>query len=105
MSLRGYTEFPSITEIVKRPGVIVVDNAVPGPILGVGTGPTCVIGEFTKGYIYRNKPTWVNGTQDRTTKFGNFKSNLGDQTVVGGLNTTQPTWNGNGDIALLNKTF
>ena len=56
MGIRGYTSMPSLSEIAKRPGVIVVDNASPVPILGVGTGFACVIGEFVKGFQYANIP-------------------------------------------------
>lgn len=104
MGIRGYTSMPSLTEIAKRPGVIVVDNASPVPILGVGTGFACVIGEFVKGFRYANIPTEVTSPQDRIDKFGGWKATLGDQTAIGGL-STQYTYNGNGHVALLNKTF
>ncbi|MFA6168608.1 MAG: hypothetical protein WC700_18425 [Gemmatimonadaceae bacterium] len=104
MGIRGYTSMPSLSEIAKRPGVIVVDNASPVPILGVGTGFACVIGEFGKGFRYANIPTEVTSAQDRIEKFGGWMATLGDQTAIGGL-STQYTYNGNGELSLRNKTF
>lgn len=101
--IRRYTSFPSLTELAKIEGTVIIDQTPAQPIAGIATGFACVVGEFVKGpYGY---PVEVSSAQDLADQFGGWKDNLGEQTTVGGLNTTQKTYDGNGYIALLNKKF
>lgn len=68
--LRRYPAFPPTSELTKIEGVVVVDEAPPAQVIGVGTGTVLEVGEFEDGPFAT--PTEVFGGSDIVTRFGGF---------------------------------
>lgn len=68
--IRRYAAFPPLAELTKIEGVVVVDEAPPAQVIGVGTGTVLEVGEFEDGPF--NVPTEVFGGSDLVAQFGGF---------------------------------
>lgn len=104
--VRRFPYMPPDETIRAIEGVVIVDNAPPGTIEGVGTGCVCAVGEFTDcsyaiqadalGVITSSpRPVEVFGGQDLIDKVGGWDETLGKFGAECG----------NGFAALRNKTF
>lgn len=109
--IRRFTSLPTFAELTAIEGVVVVDRDVPEPVTGIGTGTTLVVGEFENGPF--NTPTEVLGGADLANQFGGFgytyegvvASNPCARVRNADGAVQDEYWNGNGFIALANKTF
>jgi hypothetical protein len=103
--IRRYGYFPSQSTIQEIEGVVIVDLPPPGSIQGVGTGTTCIVGEFADltyatsvagGNVTANmRAVEVFSSQDLVNKVGGFDEHLGEFSVSGG----------NGFVAATGKAF
>jgi len=86
--IRRFDNFPSIEQATAIEGVIIVDNAPPSTVGGVGSGAACMVGEFADctyacavsaaGLVTTNpRPIEVFSGQDLTDKAGGFDETLG----------------------------
>lgn len=104
--IRRVNSFPPVSFITQIEGVVIVDLPPPSSITGVGTGVTCLVGEFadmtfatqadTSGNITTfPQPTQAFSSQDLLNKFGGWDPTIGQ---FGGDM-------GNGFAELRNKSF
>lgn len=98
------TSFPPISEIVQVPQIVIVDLTGPNITFGTAPGAACVIGEFVAGSFV---PTEVVSPADITSQYtGNAKVYPYLSQDAGGIqNGGQASFNGNGYIQLISKTF
>ena len=109
--IRRFTSDPGLPVITAIEGVVIIDNAPPSQIVGVGSGLVTVVGEFEDGPF--NTPYQVTSTADFLNTFGGFgfaynttTSNYPCACARYADNATAPEyWNGNGFIALAQKRF
>lgn len=103
---RRYSSTPSLAEITKIEGTVVVDNTVPSAPTPVGTGVAAIVGEFAdcstsvlvdaSGNVTTNyTPTEVFGETDIRNKFGGWDETLGEFGVT----------EGSGYVARYGKSF
>lgn len=104
--VRRYQSLPPASTLQLTSGIVVIDNPVPGPIAGVGSGTVACIGEFadmryavsvanTGAVSTAPVPTEAFSTQDLINKFGGFDSSIGQ------FGDSM----GNGYVAVTNKPF
>ncbi len=109
--VRRYTSDPGDTEILAIEGVVIIDQAPPGAINGVGSGFVCCIAEMEDGPF--GIPVEVASNTDLASTFGSFGFIYGSTPAHHACarsrhadNQLNPEfWNGNGYIALVNKRF
>src|SRR5690554_5867316 len=101
------TTIPGLDVITQIEGITIVDIAPPANPTGAGTGTVCLVGEFERGPV--NAVTEVSSGTDLETQFGSFGHTYDGvpyQYPVAVKSAQAPDyWNGNGFIALRNKTF
>lgn len=98
------TSFPPISEIVQVPQIVIVDLTGPNITFGTSPGAACCIGEFVAGTFV---PTEVTSPADITSQYtGDGKVyKYFSQDASGIQNGGQASYNGNGYIQLISKTF
>jgi hypothetical protein len=96
------TELPPLSEIVQIPQIVVVDATGPAIPLGTGTRLAMLVGEFLKGPI--NAPTELTSNGQLASIFGGVSASL-SQDASGVQNGGGVTFEGNGTLQLLDKTF
>lgn len=98
------TTFPPLNQITAVPQIVVIDQTGPAVTFGTRPGAACLVGEFTAGTF---APVEV--TSDQQLK--SIYSGVGEiyryfsQSAGGIQNGTQGTYEGNGLLQLLGKTF
>lgn len=109
--IRRYTSDPGLAELLAIEGVVIIDREPPAALSGVGSGTVVVVGEYEDGPF--EDPTELLSSTDLLTQFGGFGH------TYAGVPANNPCarvrradaalvdefWNGNGFIALANKTF
>lgn len=104
--VRGYDSMPSLEEIMKIGGVVIVDNAPPGGAGGSPSNYACLVGEFsdmTASYIVNQsgkaivnlRPAFAGSPADFLDRFGPFDPTLGNFGAA----------MGNGRIAVVGKVW
>ena len=107
---RRYTSDPGLATILEIEGVVVIDNTPPSNLTGDGLRPVCMIGEFEDGPF---TPIEVSSGTDFLNMFGGFGFTYDGVTAQNPCararyadGVANPEyWNGNGFIALAQKTF
>ena len=109
--LQRYTSDPGNTVLTNIEGVKIIDNTPPSAVIGVGSGTTCIVGEFENGPF--NQTTEVTSFTQLRTTFGVFGYTYGN--AVGqnpsarqrfaDATPTAEFWNGNGAVQLSGKSF
>lgn len=103
---RRYTSTPSMSEITKVPGTVIVDNPQPAAPTPVGAGVAALVGEFAdcsasvlvdaSGNVTTSyTPTEVFGETDIRNRFGGWDETLGEFGVT----------EGSGYVARYGKSF
>lgn len=98
------TTFPPLNQITAVPQIVVIDQTGPTITFGTRPGAACLVGEFTAGTFV---PTEVTSDQQLKALY----SGVGEiykyfsQDAAGIQNGTQVTYEGNGLLQLLSKTF
>lgn len=103
--VRRYTSEPTLEEILRIEGVVIIDLSPPEPLTGAGTGAVLVVGEFEDGQfaaVAGEGPLEVFGSTDLKNKFGGFGFEYD------GVVSNNPCarrhhledWNGNGFLKL-----
>jgi hypothetical protein len=109
--IRRFTSDPGLSVITAIEGVVIIDNAPPAQVVGVGSGMVTVVGEFEDGPF--NTPYQVGSTADFLNTFGGFGFTYGTTTANYPCACSRKAdsaivpeyWNGNGFIALAQKQF
>lgn len=109
--IRYFLVDPGDDVLLNIESVNILDFAPPAPVLAVGTGVVCCVGEFEDGPF--NTPYQVVSSNDVLNTSGSFGFTYGSTTANNPCarsrkadNTLTPeNWNGNGYIALANKNF
>ena len=123
--IRRYTSDPGTSTITEIEGVVIIEEQPPPIITGTGTGMVTIVGEFEDGPF--NTPYQVTNSVDFQKTFGTFGYNqpvynisnygIGYKQISNKSIVNYPCacyrqadqlpeyWNGNGFIALTQKTF
>lgn len=108
---RRFTYDPGQSVIQQIEGVTILDRSPPNSIIGVGSGTTCIVGEFEDGPF--NITTEVTSATQLASTFGGFgyayngivgqnpcaRQRFADSAVLAEY------WNGNGSVQLSGKQF
>ena len=102
---------PGLAEITAIEGIVIIDREPPASIVGVGSGPTVIVGEFENGPF--NTPTELSSGSDFQNMFGGFgfeydgisSNNPAARTRRADGATTDEFWNGNGFVAAASKKY
>jgi hypothetical protein len=108
---RRWTYDPGNSVLTQIEGVAILDRSPPSSIIGVGSGTTCIVGEFENGAF--NTVTEVTSATQLASVFGGFgyvysgvvgqnpcaRQRFVDSAVVAEY------WNGNGAVQLYGKQF
>lgn len=98
------TTFPPIAQILAVPQVVVIDDTGPNIRFGNASAAACLVGEFTGGPFI---PTEVGSPGELTATYsGDGKIwPYFSQDAAGVQNGSRASYNGNGMLALLKKSF
>lgn len=103
---RVFAQDPGVATLLNVASINIIDNAPPATPLGAGTGCLLCVGEFERGPL--QTPTELVTPADLTSVFGGFGWTV-DGTPYSGPVAQQSggneAWNGNGYVALANKTY
>lgn len=109
--IRRFTFDPGLAEILKIEGVVIIDREAVGSPTGQTTGASALVAEFEDGPF--NTPTEIFSGVDQVAMFGSFgfthdglpSSNPCARARKADSAINPEYWNGNGFIALSQKTF
>lgn len=97
------TSLPTLQEITAVPQIVVVDQTGPTVFLGTAPGLCCIVGEFTKGSLAG--PVEVTSGGQQASLYGPVCYPYFSQDGTGIQNGLQASYNGNGNLQLLSRTF
>ena len=103
---RLFTSDPGQAELLAVGGLVIIDQAAPATPLGAGAALAMVVGEFERGPLLT--PTEILTADAAFSIFGGLGwtvDGVVHQGPVAQQSGGNEAWNGNGFIALANKTF
>jgi hypothetical protein len=96
--------FPPLNQIVAVPQIVIIDQTGPAVVLGTQQGACCLVGEFVAGSFAPTEVDSSGDVQGIYTADGTIYKYF-SQSAAGIQDGTQVTYEGNGLLALLSKTF